>query len=175
MDQLRAQQSHLSLRFQARNELSPEDTAIFYSHWSYAAIYLGVLISYYKDKKRLQRSLGLSDDSFERAFRFLVDKGLLVETPQLKPGATTIFIGKDESILRAHHANWRLKAVQSLDQELPSDLHFTSLFSMSRKDSQKIREILVSELKKIRETVKNSADEELHLLGVDFFRVDRTS
>jgi uncharacterized protein (TIGR02147 family) len=170
----RARHSNLKHRFRATTTLEERDLYAFFGVWYFNAIQLAASIPRLRDKSKLMSSLGLSEELVNEALEFLMSRGLIEESKgRLVPGQTRVFIGKDSPILKAHHANWRAKAVQSLDQATEKDLHFTSVYSLSAKDAARIRERLVREIEAVRAIVKDSPEEQLSTLTLDFFRVDR--
>ena len=174
MEAIRLQQLNMKQRFKAISELPEKDLYDFFGRWYINAIQIATTIPRLKTRKALQKALGLGDEAMDEALHFLLRKGLLAESDgKLIPGPTRIFIGNESPILKIHHINWRNKAIQSLDDARPTDIHFTSVYSLSTKDAVAIRESLIREIEKVRSVVKPSKEEELHTLGIDFFRVDR--
>lgn len=173
MEVLRAKQLNLKQRFRAGHDLGEKEVIEFFSRWYIAAVHLGATIPRLKTRRTLALALGVDKELIDEALQFLIMNGLLQEQKgNLEPGPTRIFIGKDSPIMKLHHANWRAKAVQSLDVTKSRDVHFTSVYSLSTKDAAIIRERLIREIEAVRGIVRESPEEELHTLTLDFFRVD---
>ena len=170
----RAEQLNLKQRFRAGHDLGEKEVLEFFSRWYIAAVHLGATIPGLKTRATLAKALAIDEKLIDEALNFLVAHGLLQEQKgKLEPGPTRIFIGKDSPILKMHHANWRTKAVQSLDDMKSPSVHFTSVYSLSEKDAAQIRERLIREIESVRAIVKGSPEEQLHTFTLDFFRVDR--
>jgi uncharacterized protein (TIGR02147 family) len=174
MEAVRASQVNSKQRFQAVTELKEQDLYEFFGSWYVNAVQMAATIPKLRTRSQLRRALELEEALLDQALEFLIGKGLLKEVDgKLEPGVTRVFIGKDSPILKVHHANWRNKAIQALDHASTKDIHFTSVYSLSKKDAAVIRERLIREIESVRKTVKESPEEELHTFTLDFWRVDR--
>jgi uncharacterized protein (TIGR02147 family) len=170
---LKAKQGNLKERFNEKTDLNDTKIMEFFSLWYLNAIQIASTIPRLQSRKALKEALGISEHTLNEGLTFLVSNGLIQEKGnRLIPGQTKIFIGKDSSVLKVHHANWRQRAILSMDRSYTDDLHFTSVFSLSTKDVALIKERLIREIEQIRKIVKPSREEELHTCIVDFFRID---
>jgi hypothetical protein len=59
-----------------------------------------------------------------------------------------------------HHSNWRLLAMQALENEQSDELHYSSVITMRREDIPKIREAMVRAIEEVRGKVRSSTDED---------------
>ena len=173
LKKLRENQMNLKERFSEQTEIDPLTLHEFFSVWHFNAIQIAATIPRLQSRKTLRQSLGLSHKAFDEALQFLMTNNLLKEeNSRLLPTKKKIFIGKDSLALKVHHSNWRQRAILSLDRNYEDDLHFTSVFSLSRKEVALIKDRLVREIEQIRQMVKTSPEEEVHTCLIDFFRVD---
>ena len=174
IEELRAKQLNLKQRFAVQTELNEKDATEFFSRWYIPAVHLGATIPRLKNREQLAHALTLNPDLLREALDFLIAHGLLEERKGvLEPGPTKIFIGRDSPIMKMHHANWRTRAIESLDRNSTKDLHFTSVYSLSAKDAKIIRERLINEIEAVRGIVRPSPEEQLAVFTLDFFRIDR--
>jgi hypothetical protein len=74
-------------------------------------------------------------------------------------------------MISKHHTNWRMQAIQSLEREAESELHYSSVITVSEGDAVKIREALVKAIEQVRLIVKPSKDEALYCYNLDLFKV----
>lgn len=173
MRRFREDQMNLKARFNEQTEIDPLTLLEFFSVWHFNAIQIAATIPRLQGRKALRSALGLSESVFEEALDFLLKEGLLKEeNMRLVPTKKKVFIGKDSLALKVHHSNWRQRAIVSLDRNYKEDLHFTSVFSLSKKEAAIIKDRLVREIAQIRQLVTPSPEEELHACIIDFFRVD---
>lgn len=68
-----------------------------------------------------------------------------------------------------HHSNWRLRAINSLENTNTEELNLTAPMSISKKDFQIIREKIVKLIQESVEVAKASKAEDLAALTIDFF------
>jgi len=69
-----------------------------------------------------------------------------------------------------HHANWRFRAIQKMDQREDSEMFFSSPMSISKSDFQRIREVFAKSIQAALEICKASPAEEVVCLNIDFFK-----
>lgn len=164
----------LKNRLGVRNELDERAHAIYYSAWYYAATHALVSIAGYQSPAKISRRLGISAGKAQAVLNFLLQTGLLVrEGEGLKIGVARLHLPHDSPLIAKHHINWRLEAIRSLEQDRVESLHYSSAVSVSREDARRIRELLVKAVAQCKSVVKDSAEEELHALSLDFFEVGR--
>ena len=72
------------------------------------------------------------------------------------------------------HANWRSKAIQSLDSEKEEDLHFSGVYSLDAKTASVIREALLESVSKQVKRIEAAPEKELFVMNVDFFNLKKT-
>lgn len=172
--QIKRQQLSLKDRFVEKSALTEADQVQFFSRWYFPAVQMAATIPALRSRNSIMQALGINSQQVDEATKFLISRGFLRETKgALIPNLAKFFIGNDSPILQSHHTNWRLRAIQALENQALNDLHYTTLFSLAKKDAEKIRERLVREIAEARLTVKNSPEEELHAFCIDFFRLDQ--
>ncbi len=160
----------LKNRFKEKDTLTVKDKLEYYSSWLYGAIRVLVTIPQFQNRDSVERYFNLPREQVSAAIDFLISRGLISEDKgHLVPTEKHMFLGNDTKLVAKHHTNWRMRAIQSLDFERRTDLHFSAVNSLSREDVQKIRESLVKTIEDIRQTVKDSKEECLYTLCIDFF------
>ena len=164
--------SVLKERFDIKTTVNIEDQARYYGNWYYAAIHILTTIPEFQSKQAMARELGLPEVKVAEAVDFLVSIGVVKsERGRLVPGISRLFLGNDSPFINKHHINWRLRAIDSLDRDRASDLHLSTVVSLSKHDVSVIREILIRGIEDARRVIKASPEEEMHCLSVDLFRV----
>lgn len=162
----------LKNRVAVSEELGERDQATYYSAWYYAAIHALVSLEGYQLPGQIAARLGISVERAQSALIFLLHTRLLVKDGErLKVGVARIHLPHDSPLVAKHHINWRLEAIRALEQDQLENLHYSSAITISKKDSVKIREQLVKTIAQIKSTVRDSKEEELHALSLDFFEV----
>jgi hypothetical protein len=75
-------------------------------------------------------------------------------------------------MISKHHINWRLQAIRSLERkDMDGVLHYSSVVTISKKDVIEIKSLLVKAIESSKAIVRDSKEEELHSLCLDFFKV----
>lgn len=159
-------------RVQRETKLSEEMRATFYSDWVYSAIRLSTLIPGHGDIESISKRLFLSTEKTKNVIDFLLRAGLLkIEKEKLSIGPLSTHLEAASPWIKAHHSNWRQQALNSVSQGQETSLHYSSPMTLSKKDVQKIRELLIESIKQVDRIVGPSPSEELMCLNIDWFKV----
>lgn len=167
-------QFNMAERFQIKQSLSEIDQMIYYGEWWYAAVQVLVSIPAFQSVESISRVLDLPEPKIREILEFLRSRALVLESNgRYRVGTTRIHLGKDSPLLNKHHINWRLQAMQSLDREQDGSLRYTSVISVSEADVVEIKRRLLKCIDEYNSIVKDSADETLYCLSLDFFCAKR--
>ncbi len=170
LNELTEKQYELKQRLGVKKSLSPEDQSRFYSSWHYGAIHVLVSLPSCHTERGISAYLGIPIEKVSEVLQFLTEVGLVVlKDEQYQIGTTHIHLERESPMIAKHHTNWRLQAIQSLDNSQSKDLHYSSVITASHNDSVRIREILVRAIEEVRATVRGSKDEACYAYSVDFF------
>lgn len=82
-----------------------------------------------------------------------------------------VHLGADEDCIFQHHQNWRLKTIEKMNNGNHQGMHYSSVISCSRRDLEKVNKVLVEAIRQIRQTVKDSKDEEVAHYSIDFYNL----
>lgn len=170
-DEIKNESLNLAKRVAHEKTLSDKDQQEFYSSWLYSAIRLKCDIGAGLTAEEIKAQFNLSSTQVTRILDFLTRTGLVVQKNQFyKMGPLRTFVGRDSPMVARHHSNWSLKAVERASTVSEKELMFTGPLTCSRKDSQRIREMITILIQEVSEIVKDSPSEELLYLGVDFLK-----
>jgi uncharacterized protein (TIGR02147 family) len=166
----------LKNRFQVHTPISIEDEGRIYSSWHFVAIHMAVLIPELQEIGAIAEYLGLSETRVKEVLETLTKIGFVRENGnRFTIGETRAHLGVDSSSLPKHHTNWRLQALASLDRLRNTDLHYSSVVTLSQSEVPIIREILVRTIEEIRKTIVPAKDERLFAYCIDWFEVGRST
>ena len=170
-DALRQNHLNVEMRLKMSKTLKRRDEGQYYSSWVYAAIHVALSIPQLaKSADALASYFNLSLWQVKNALKFLVQAEMAVENQGVyKIGPKQIHLGKKSAHLQQHHSNWRLKAIQSLETTQDTGLHYSSVVTLSRDDSFKIKELLLEAVKRSVDEIVASPEEEVFALTLDFF------
>jgi hypothetical protein len=82
-------------------------------------------------------------------------------------------LGKDSPHILKHHSNWRSQAVQHLELETESDLHYSGIFSIDRATALRAKDRLLDLLSTQAKDFERAPAEELVSVGIDLFGLGR--
>ncbi len=171
-EELKVRSLNLSERVVKDKVLSEEEKSIFYSSWQYSAIRICSSLTGGKTREDISERLGIEKKQVSEILEFLLKSGLCrMEKGKYYQNVSRTHLEKTSPHLKQHHANWRIKSIQKMDQNSPLDLTFTAPLSLSNKDFEFLREEMVELIKKVSETVKETEPEDVFCLTLDFFKV----
>ena len=96
-----------------------------------------VTIGKYQTIESIQQVLKLSKSQIQNIILFLRNHGLLEEkmNGHFIPGSSQIHLSKNSNLVKQHHQNIRLRAIESLNSEsYQNNFHYTAISSLSEKD-----------------------------------------
>lgn len=160
-------------RIDVQTKITEQDQSKFYSSWHYQALHILATIPKYQTKKSMIQRLGISEKKISEVLEFLISIGLVrfvkdhYETTQQR-----IHLGSDSPLITKHHLNWRIKTIQTLEQEnIDNSLHYSSVISVSEKDIVQIKEKIITNVSDIKKIVKDSPEEEIYCFSVDCYKL----
>jgi uncharacterized protein (TIGR02147 family) len=164
----------LKERLDIKDSLSSEDQALYHSSWLYRAIHVMVSVEEFQTKEALSAYLGISLKRIGEILEFLVSIGLVVkkEGGRFGMGVVRMHLPHDSPMNAKSHVNWRLQAIRSLEKEdTQRDLHYSSVVSVSDSDATRIKSLLMRYIQEIKSIIKDSKEEGVHCLSMDFFEL----
>lgn len=142
----------------------------FYSQWYYSAIRLLSSISPYHNIDSIAERLRLPRKIVSEAVAFLVEAGLCIQLDgKVKLGPQQTHVKSTSPLAQVHHQNWRLQTIQQIPFTEKTDLLFTAPVSVSLKDFRVIRDTLLDTIENCSKTIKDSPEEELAILNIDWY------
>jgi uncharacterized protein (TIGR02147 family) len=167
---LRLDADSIDHRIEDSSLLSDSIQQRFYSHWYYSAIRLLTSVPPYHNIDSIAERLRLPRKTVSDAVAFLVESGLCVqEEGKIKLGPQQTHVKSTSPLAQLHHQNWRLQTTQQIPFTEKTDLLFTAPVSVSLKDFRVIRDKLLDTIDACSETIKNSPEEELAVLNIDWY------
>lgn len=159
-----------------REFVSPVDHDLmwttYFSSWIYAAVHAITSIPSFQTTKSIADHLGIAQDRIQYYLDFLAQFGLVaLEEGRYQMTKKFVHLEPDSPLVAKHHANWRVKVIQSLERGIEADLHYSAVFSVSAKDAQVIKDILRQSLRESTRILSESAEEELYGISLDFFKI----
>ncbi|MCB9073254.1 MAG: TIGR02147 family protein [Bdellovibrionaceae bacterium] len=170
--QLRTDHVNIKKRSNIKESLSIEDQYTYYSHWAYGAIHMAVTIHGLQTVEALHDHFNFSIGFIQKALNFLESCNLVAKEKNLyKIGGAFIHLERNSLLMSKHHSNWRIRALEAINENSNENLHYSGVMSMSEEDFENLREKIIGYLKEIFTTVKDSKEETLVSLCMDWFKV----
>lgn len=164
----------LTERLGKSQQLEENDRSWYYASWTPSAIHIATTIPTLRTVEKISAALNLSNEKVIETLEHLESVGLVrKEGLEFHPGLQQIRLGKDSHHILKHHTNWRLQAMQSLDREKINELHYSGVVSLSASDVVKIKDQLLESIKNNISIIKDSKEEELFCMTIDFFDLKR--
>lgn len=161
----------LRSRVGEHHELSYQDRAVYYSSWIYAAVFVSTDIEGGQTLEQVAARFRLSRAKASEILQFLVRTGICVlEGSRYKMGKAVVYLPNDSPLVVKHHTNWRIRAMQKMDNREATELFFTSPMSISVADFAKVREVFAKAIEEAMAICKDSKSEEVVNLNIDLFR-----
>ena len=170
LEEIRKRRLNIKDRIPLSEAISPQDQAIYYSAWYYAAIHVLVSIKKFASENAIAEVLHLSPPLIREAISFMERIGVVQRSESgLGVGPRHLHLDKTSPLLRQHHFNWRQRAIQALDNQNEKDLRYSSVFSLSEKDASEIKDKMMGHLKEYLEQISKSPEETVYAFSFDFF------
>ncbi|MDG0817190.1 TIGR02147 family protein [Bdellovibrio svalbardensis] len=151
------------------NELTEIQKAKYYSSWKYAALHTLSSINEFQSTQTMTRKARLSEIEGLGILKDLEKAGLLsFQNGKWIHSGKNIHIPTGSSHNAQNHMNWRLKAVDSVNNK--NAIHYTTLFSVSKKDWELLRTQLLAFIDRQRDTIHASGSEEMYCFCCDLFQ-----
>lgn len=153
--------------------LAAEDYEKFYSSWLYIAVRLMTAIPQNQTISQIAKSLNTSEKEVEQVVQFLLNKNLIkYENKKLAIGPTHMHLDVASPLVKHHHSNWRLRAIEKYNFFNHSqELAYSFVTCLSVEDAEKIRTKCLELIQGIRKISDPSPSEKLYCLNMDWFQV----
>lgn len=171
MKEILDKRSNLKERLGIKNTLKKVDQQVYYSSWLYTCIHMLVSIPEFQTVIAISRHLNLSRAKVIEVLTFLEETGLIQKNgTHYEIGVTRLHLSKDSPQIQRHHTNWRMQAIRAIDINEPDNLHYSTIVTMSKADVPKVSEILIKAIEECRKVIRESKEEQVQSICIDFFR-----
>lgn len=176
MDEISRKRTQIKEHITTDQILSAEIQMRYYSAWYYAGVHVATSVPEYQTRDALSVALGLNPALVSECLEFLVGCGLVVpKGNRFQIGPARIHLGADSAMISRLHTNWRVKALQSFEQQEQdqTNLHYSAVITLSHADVQRVRETLLKAIAENEKIFRPSKEEAVYCLDMDWFRVSK--
>lgn len=173
IESLKRKHQTLSSRLKAKKQQDQVSTSSFYySSWHVIAIHVCCSIKGFQNAESISERLLIPVDMVRRTLHQLVEYGYLSEEKErFVPTEKVLHLSSDSPLIGVHHQNWRNYVASNFKRTLSAGIHYSSLYAMSKKDFDKLREMTIEFIENTRKVVVDSQEEDLYGINVDFFNL----
>lgn len=170
LDQILKSRMILNERLTKVDSIKPSERSWYYSSWLHAAIHMALTLPQLRRPQPLSKAFHLSEEKIFEILERLEAMSLITKTgADYMPSVQRIRLSRENKEIINHHTGWRLQAIQDLEYETLKDLHYSGVVTLSEKDAVVVKDLLLECIKKAQEIIKDSPEEKLYVLNMDFF------
>ncbi len=114
--------------------------------------------------------LKVNKSKIQKIIQFLLDQQLLInQDGKLKVGPQKTHLENTSPWIVKHHHNWRIKAMEAMQNSEEQDLFYSAPMSLSSEVAEQVRQQLPEFIKQIINQVGPSKSEVVRFLCIDWF------
>jgi len=171
LERIKLEAESFAKRLKESSLPSAEAQALYYSSWHWGAIHMLVGIPQMQMPKAIAKQLNLPIDHVMEILRGLKSMGLItMENDRWISTGSNLHVPKDSPLNGVNHQNWRSIAVQDSQNINSEGIHYTSAFTVSKQDYEKLKTMLLKFIDNQRSIIGPSACEELVCFTCDLFK-----
>lgn len=164
----------LTKRLGAKVVLDQLSQSTYYSSWIFAAVHIALTIPELRTREALSNHLAVPIAKITETLEFLISVNLALQVgSEFHVGESQIRLGNDSKNILKHHSNWRIQALESFDRESLTDFHYSGVVSLSTADVIRVKNLFLEVVKDSQAIVKDSKEEALYSIGIDFFTLKK--
>jgi uncharacterized protein (TIGR02147 family) len=161
----------LRKRVKIESDLSDAEKMYYYASPLPAKVHMLLTIPGGWTAEKLARRFRTSNEKMSEVCKFLVAKGLIRETAGKLHGASKfLFLDKQSPFLSRHHGNWRLDALQTIQEKKDEGMHLSMTITLSEKDAEELRHRIAHFIQETSSFIKDSKEETLMAFCLDYYR-----
>lgn len=169
---IQEEQSDIGKKLSRTPPVNSEAMVKYFSSWLYSYIHLLTSIEAYQTLEAIAQKVFLPKEETLNYLQELENLNLVH-----KDGMRWIHTGKEihidskSSLITYHHQNWRSQSMINAQKGMDVDsIHFSGVYSISKKDFAPIKEKITSLLKEVNQAATQSGSEEIAIFCCDYFR-----
>ncbi len=159
-------------RVKTDKALSLEDEIKYYSSWIFIAIDVLTSISEFQTVENISKHLQIDREEVSRCLKYLVEIGVVKEKGgHYEVGTARMHLPSTSNLVSKHHTNWRIRAMNSLDLPRPDNIHFSTVYSFSKTDLDRLKEMILKLVEDMEPVILDSPAEIAYCFAFDFFEI----
>lgn len=172
LERMRKEHTTLTERLDAKPITIAVPDAFYYSSWHWMAIHIISSIAEFQTIEAIAQRLHLPALLVQKTLEQLMQMGYVEKK---KNGWTylggNLHLSHDSPSVVLHHNNWRQRSILDSAMINEESIHYTSVFTLSHRDLQFLKERLLVWIDESRKIIGPSPAEEMVCFCVDLFKV----
>lgn len=167
---IQEEQNNLNKKLKRPVPKDVESLSQYYSVWLYSYVHILTSIPEYQTLESISKKILLTQDSTFQILSFLEKINLVHrEGPLWKHSGNEFHLDTKSSLVTYHHNNWRSEAVKDAQNKNTNHVHYTGVYSISKKDYPQLKDLVVETVKKFSDCASKSGTEEVVIFCCDLF------
>ncbi len=173
LDNLLEQQRDLKPAESSGLNTSGAYEAEYFGNWAYQTVHALTQITRTQTIAAIAKVVKLSHEDVKDVLKRLEIMGLVkYEKSTWQSTLNSLHLAKESRFIRQLHTTWKAKLISDIQTGAISEgTRFSGLVTVTEKDYQRIRNILVAAIGTIRKTVEASTSEEACILSIDCYKI----
>lgn len=172
IDELKKKNSEISKRTSRENKTFEGLSLKYFGSWIYGAIHFLTCIPKYQTLQSLAKRLSLPEDLVLETLKDLETMNFVKQNKGLWLYQQGDFhIERTSPFVILHHQNWRQRAILDAQNFSSQSIHYTIVLTLSHKDIERIRALVLEYIAEISRIASPSIPEEEVVFNCDFFKV----
>lgn len=177
----REKRKNLKERLAMSDQLATDQESLYYSSWQFGAVHVALSLPETNTPEIIGARLGISIGRVRDILDFLCLNGLAeIRGDKYHIGRSQVHLSKSSPFVARHHINWRLRAIASLEGAIgsesrdtvsTSELHYSSVVTLSKKDFDRVHETVAAALSEALKIITSSPEEDAAILSIDWMRL----
>lgn len=176
-------QTKIEQLLEARRDLKPDlqstshildsNEGEYFGNWTYQAVHALTQIHSCQTASAIAKALGLTVTEVNAILERLKGMNLVViERSKWRSRKDSLHLAKDSPHIRSFRITWKAKLLADLHNEKDMEgTRYSGIITVSNKDYQRVRDVLVHALSQIRLIVAKSPPEGARLLSIDCYNL----
>jgi uncharacterized protein (TIGR02147 family) len=176
MEEIRGARLNLTERLEASPVHLGEEENRYYRNWVGVAVHVLCSIPSFQSVSVMAEKLSVSPERVRETLSSLHAIGLVEKRGERwMASARNLHLSRESPLLATHHTNWRLRAIDAIEEARAGSLHYTAVHALSKADWEAVKQRLIEALRDTRKIVEPSAEEELVCVNCDAFVVGKSA
>lgn len=172
MQQIKKKKENLANRFKKPRLADNQHESLYYSSWIGSALHVITSIPTLQTEEKIGERLKLPLELVRENLSLLSSLGAVKKQGDLWTATQrSLHLPNESPLIAMHHANWRMKAALDAQYGDNGSLHYTAIHALSRKDIERIKEVILACLDQMRSIVEPSPEEEVICFNCDLFKI----